>query len=213
MTSHDIDAILAEEERVPCTFEIDAIGLGYLDASTVDDDLDQGSKVELPLWMADVLARKGMVKAGLLKCYNQRFLSHLSAGPSGVNLRNYCAYFYRVGRTLAALARDTAESEESPELRNQQLAEAAAINDALRVTFAGERFREILDTSLNSRDEDLSLFKSRLSDTEMRLFRAGMAASQDYYRWRSRQLGTIERSEAMGGKRRRTVGTVAGGTW
>ena len=42
---YDIDQILQEDERVPCTFNTDAMNLGYLDPGHMDDDLEAGCKV------------------------------------------------------------------------------------------------------------------------------------------------------------------------
>ena len=185
-----MDSILAAEERVPCTFDIDAVGLGYLDASCVDDDLEQGTKVELPFWLGDVLARKNMVRADMLRCFNARYLSHLNAGPSGVNLREQNPYFYRIGRACARLLRDTAREP-------SDRAEADAVDAALVTTFSGDRFSEILDYSLNSRDEDLTEFTGKLTSIERRLFDAGFKASRDLFKWKSREKGVIEASSVV----------------
>lgn len=42
---YDIDSILSEEERVPCTFALDAVGMGFLDQSNTEEDLERGTKV------------------------------------------------------------------------------------------------------------------------------------------------------------------------
>lgn len=43
---YDIETILGEEERVPCVFTLDAMGMGTLDPTTSDEDLRQGAKVK-----------------------------------------------------------------------------------------------------------------------------------------------------------------------
>ena len=187
---YDIDSILAAEERVPCTFEVDAVGLGYLDASCVDDDLALDSKVELPFWLGEVLARKNMVRAEMLRCFNARYLAHLNAGPAGGNLREQNPYFYRIGRACARLLRDTAREP-------SERAEAEAVDTALVTTFSGDRFSEILDYCLNSRDEDLTAFTGKLTSIERRLFDAGFKASRDLFQWKSRQNGMIEASAVV----------------
>lgn len=42
---YDLEAILSEEERVPCVFTIDAMGMGMLDPTTSEEDLVEGTKV------------------------------------------------------------------------------------------------------------------------------------------------------------------------
>lgn len=44
MSYYDVDAILTESQKVPCTFQLDVPGLGYLDGNpgeTVSNDYDQ----------------------------------------------------------------------------------------------------------------------------------------------------------------------------
>ena len=56
MTSYyDVDAILTDAQKVPCTFELTIAGLGYLEGNA-GGDIKQGSKVELPLWLGEMLA-------------------------------------------------------------------------------------------------------------------------------------------------------------
>lgn len=40
-----MESILSEEERVPCVFTLDAMGMGMLDPTTAEEDLAQGTKV------------------------------------------------------------------------------------------------------------------------------------------------------------------------
>jgi hypothetical protein len=52
---YDVDAILTDAQKVPCTFELTVPGLGYLEGN-MSGDMKQGSKVELPLWLGEMLA-------------------------------------------------------------------------------------------------------------------------------------------------------------
>ncbi len=49
---YDVDAILTDAQKVPCTFELTVPGLGYLEGN-MSGDMKQGSKVELPLWLGE----------------------------------------------------------------------------------------------------------------------------------------------------------------
>lgn len=42
---YDVDSILSEEEKLPCVCTLDAIGMGFLDPSTTEEDLARGTKV------------------------------------------------------------------------------------------------------------------------------------------------------------------------
>ncbi len=52
----DVNLILSEEERLPVTFESQAYGLGHLDTNSNEQDLPAKSKIELPVWLAQVLS-------------------------------------------------------------------------------------------------------------------------------------------------------------
>lgn len=58
MTSpyYDIDAILAEQEPVPCTFHADIIKIGHLDPNSLDSTLRANTTLELPFWLAAQVA-------------------------------------------------------------------------------------------------------------------------------------------------------------
>ena len=73
MSYYDVDEILTDAQKLPCTFEIDVPGLGYLDGnpggtvSKISNAVDEqilrccvqikaGTKLDLPLWLGVMLA-------------------------------------------------------------------------------------------------------------------------------------------------------------
>lgn len=46
---------LGRTQKIPCTFEVDVPGLGYLDGND-NADMKAGTKLELPIWLAEMLA-------------------------------------------------------------------------------------------------------------------------------------------------------------
>ena len=97
---YDLDSILCEEERIPAVFATDAVNLGFLDPSSAEEDLKQDTKIELPLWLAKSLDAKNMVHLELPKYYGTKFLLHLSADPSVVNIREKSPFFFAVSAVL-----------------------------------------------------------------------------------------------------------------
>ena len=93
---YDIDSILSEEERVPSIFNVDGVQLGFLDPSSFDDDLKKDTNIELPFWLCKTLQSKGMVNIESPKFYKHKFLEHMEADPSVVNLREKSPYYYEV---------------------------------------------------------------------------------------------------------------------
>ncbi len=69
----------------------------------------------------------------------------------------------------------------------------------LKSAVAGERFRDILNYSLNSRGEDTTRFTRRLTEIEKKLFMAGSASAKDYHAWKSRRTEAIRASSILTG--------------
>lgn len=126
MTSYySVDAILTDAQKVPCTFELTVPGLGFLEGN-MSGDMKQGSKVELPLWLGEMLAlryinSKQSFKMSLLKLCSQslntsslvtldpptalapRVLNALKADPRTVDLRALAPHFYDLGARILEL--------------------------------------------------------------------------------------------------------------
>lgn len=185
MSYLDINDILAGEERMKCTFQTDALDCAYLDPSCVEDDIKSGTMVELPLWLAEPLTLRGDVTLDPPQFLTKRFRRVMKAGPSSVNLRDFSPYVYEVAKYVLPLV-------EEPD--------AKEIEEILRLAFGGERYREILNNSMNSMEEDTTEFTRKLTEEEKKLFQAGIQDAQDFMQWKGRQrdviatAGVIERS-------------------
>ena len=105
---YDIDAILAEEELVPCTtlFEFshladldpdgthhrqqqqqqneDANGHGHGESSAY---LPENSRIKIPLWAVEKWATLGFVRLQLPRHYGRRARERYDADPGDANLR------------------------------------------------------------------------------------------------------------------------------
>ncbi|KAG2779212.1 hypothetical protein JG687_00005083 [Phytophthora cactorum] len=172
----DIDAILAEDERVKCKFETDALDCGYLDPSCREPDLSKGAVVELPLWLAQPLAKRGDVNLEPPHYLTKRFRRMLKAGPSSVNLREFSSYVLDVGRHILSYVTDDEQRE---------------IDEILRLCFGGERYRDLLNNAMSSLDEDTTEFTRKLTQGEKKLFNAGIRDAKDFIQWKGRNAETI----------------------
>ncbi|PNY29644.1 DNA replication complex GINS protein PSF3 [Tolypocladium capitatum] len=101
MSYYDVDAILADAEKVPCRFELDVPYLGHLDNSP---GLKPGTALSLPLWLAEMLAlasagedSKAPLTLNLPPCLSEQVAAALKADPRAVALRDQSAHFYGVG--------------------------------------------------------------------------------------------------------------------
>ncbi|ORY30340.1 hypothetical protein BCR39DRAFT_529262 [Naematelia encephala] len=108
-----LQAILADNHKLSCTFLLDVPGLGYLEGGS-DNDLKENTKVEIPFWLAQTLSLNEFTTFPLPPPYAPRVRSALNASPSSVKLSNLVGqggWWYRWGRRLADVLDDVPQSE------------------------------------------------------------------------------------------------------
>lgn len=127
----DLDSVLSEEERIPSVFEYEASGLGFLDATGEHADLNEGARVELPLYMAKYLTEKGFTKMELPKHYNRKMRDNILAGAASINLKDFSQYYFEVGMKIS----ETIGDED--------------LHNTLRLAFCGDRYRALMSNSLS----------------------------------------------------------------
>jgi len=85
---YDIDAILAEEELIPCTALFDFSYLSHLDPDVHEKHyLPENSRIKVPLWAVEKWANLGFVRLSLPRHYARKARERLEADPSEVDLR------------------------------------------------------------------------------------------------------------------------------
>ncbi|GAQ78162.1 hypothetical protein KFL_000090080 [Klebsormidium nitens] len=183
----DLEAILAEEERVPVLFLTSVTGVGRaLDPSCDDDDLAEGVKVDLPQWLTKgQLSEKRFVEVRTPKCFNERVKKDIQADPGVVNLRERSAFFYAFGRSLCRILDNNAE-----------------LADFLLITFRG-RYKDLLLQSHFAPDEDVQALKRIMTREEIRIFEAGRQSMQSFTQWRQRKDSIYNMAPILGKKRKR----------
>lgn len=108
MSYYDVDAILTDAQKVPCTFELTVPGLGYLEGN-MSGDMKAGSKIELPLWLGEMLAlsqslnTQSLVTLDPPTALSPRVLNALKADPRTVDLRALAPHFYNLGARILEL--------------------------------------------------------------------------------------------------------------
>ncbi|KAK3376441.1 hypothetical protein B0T24DRAFT_219510 [Lasiosphaeria ovina] len=116
MSYYDIDAILTDAEKIPCTFQLDVPDLGYLD-NTPTQTLKTGSRIALPLWLAEMLAiasssgdldeqGKSFVTFDLPPALGNDVVQALKADPRAVPLRDQSAHFYGLATHMMDLSEE-----------------------------------------------------------------------------------------------------------
>jgi GINS complex subunit 3 len=86
---YDLDAILAEEELIPCTTLFDFSHLAHLDpdARSKTSYLQENSRIKMPLWAVEKWAMLGFVRLSLPRHYGRKARERLEADPGDADLR------------------------------------------------------------------------------------------------------------------------------
>lgn len=182
-----LDDILMSQEKLPVRVEtpMPRLGAFFLErgaGSEPDHPLPQGTKLELPLWLAKGLFdhKRRILSVELPKMYQEGWRTVFSADANVVDLHKMGPHFYGFGSQLLHF--------DSPE--------NADISQSLLKTFIG-RFRRIMDSSQNSYNEDTSSLVARLDETERGLFQIGQRSLNDFQSWEKGQASQITASSLV----------------
>lgn len=168
---YNVDAILTDAQKVPCTFELTVPGLGYLEGN-MTGDIKQGSKVELPLWLGEMLALSQSLNTSSLVALDPpaalapRVLNALKADPRTVDLRALAPHFYNLGARILELF----EEEEMIEVLSETFKTRAAV---------------VADQAHNPRGAlgEGADFMRGLDESERQLFRAAHDSAKAVRTW------------------------------
>lgn len=115
MSYYDIDAILTDAQKIPCTFELPVPGLGFLDEDP-GGDIPARTPLPLPLYLAILLAIQRLsptspplLSIDLPASLSSRVLNALKADPRTVDLRGLEVNFYEGAARVLELLEDEEE--------------------------------------------------------------------------------------------------------
>lgn len=99
--------IIVTQERVACTIQSRLPGMGRLDPSSIDADLEPGKKVEFPLWYAMHFdaSRQRHLKAHIPDIYKKISKEVCEADATAVELGRMNKNFYEFGRYVTRFDR------------------------------------------------------------------------------------------------------------
>lgn len=168
---YDLDAILTDSQKIPCTFELTVPNLGYLSGNS-GEDIKEGSKLSLPLWLGEMLAVNriagdtSFLTMDMPDALSKRVVNALKADPKTVAVRDQAPHFYALGARMLELF----DEEELVEI--------------LTETFK-KRAVEIADKASNSRNlvSEGGEWMKGLDETERALFRASHEGGAAVRRW------------------------------
>lgn len=183
---YDLDDILTEAELLPCSFNVQAANLGFLDDTTDDPDLEQGTKLKLPVWVAEIFFKKAIISITLPSFFKPRFRENILADPSVIHLNGRCSYYYELGMKLA--------------VEFGQL----SIADFLEKTFT-HRFQDILDMSQNTVAPKVDKFYPRLTEMERQIFDRKISSCKKYLQWKKEGMPRLKTSQVIAVFKRRKI--------
>ncbi|KAL4623494.1 DNA replication complex GINS protein PSF3 [Arapaima gigas] len=188
-----LDDILLSQERLPCQTETCFLRLGFVEKSSETPDIAEGTKMELPLWLAKGLyeRKRRVLSVELPKVYRDGWRTVFGADPNVVDLHKMGPYYYGLGSQLLHF--------ENPE--NSEIAQTV-----LR-TFIG-RFRRTMDSSQNVLNEDTSVLVERLDCLEKALFRAGQSGLNSFQCWEMGRASHLTASSLVLNYRKRKIAEV-----
>ncbi|AAS54889.1 AGR399Cp [Eremothecium gossypii ATCC 10895] len=185
MGYYDLDDILADSSKFACRFNYELPGLGYLEGNP-GKPVGKHSKVELPLWLASVLAtvtgeqehvdEEALPFVEFLppEMFSARVVNAIKADAPTLDVHSINGHFYALGTRWAALFSDAglagmlAGMVLERALEVQRHAASAAV-EATAPTDATARMLQTLD------------------EWERQLYRRAHAASRDAKLWAARR--------------------------
>ncbi|KAK7748166.1 DNA replication protein [Cytospora paraplurivora] len=176
MSYYDIDAILTDAEKIPCEFNFEIPDLGHLDNNPALS-LKAGTKLSLPLWLAEMLAlantsgastadedAKSFVNLSLPPALSNEVVQALKADPRAVPLRAQSTHFYGLATRLMDLFE---ERELDSVLRRTFVTRAADIALHARKGTGGAGKEDASNLGMSDGGE----FLKGLDEWERKLFR------------------------------------------
>ncbi|OAE28058.1 hypothetical protein AXG93_3410s1010 [Marchantia polymorpha subsp. ruderalis] len=153
-----------------------------LDDILTEEEIDAGSDVDIPLWLAHDLCNRKFVTVKLPYFYNERVKKEIRADASCVDLRRWCPYFYELGLKLAPMSSDP------------------TLGSFLLYCLQG-RYKEMLCKSHTVALTTAPKFVTLLTQEEFHLFEAARDSMKAFNKWRF-QGCRLERAAVLGRKRR-----------
>ncbi|GAX14594.1 hypothetical protein FisN_6Lh374 [Fistulifera solaris] len=190
----DVDAILAEEELVPCQSNFDFSYLSHLDPDERPGKrhyLPEGTKFKVPVWAVEKWATLGFVKLSLPRHFGRKARERIEAGEADIRKRN--ERFFIAGKRLGDLLDNYTAHVEKAWRRSgdsdQRLLElikreSAQLRRTLLSAYTGQRLSQTLNWALSSVGDDVTEYTKGLTELERRLFLLGATSASSHEAWK-----------------------------
>ncbi|KAI1792988.1 GINS complex, Psf3 component [Ganoderma leucocontextum] len=179
---YSIESILAENQKIQCTFKVDVPDMGHLDGGKVGD-IKALSKVQIPLWMAYILIFSDYADFTVPPPFAARVRNALNAEPRSVRLSTLVGQgglWYGFGRMIMRLLNDEPSEEMSKVLTETFRARLPEVIDQ------AQHFASLqASAGAGSRGGDASVasFREGMDGTERELFQLAQESAKKTKLW------------------------------
>lgn len=102
---YSIESILAENQKIQCTFKVPVPDMGHLDGGN-ERDVKVQSKIQIPMWMAFILVYSDYADFNIPPAFAARVRNAINAEPKSVKLSNLVGQghtWYGLGQMIMKL--------------------------------------------------------------------------------------------------------------
>ncbi|NXP24636.1 PSF3 protein, partial [Scytalopus superciliaris] len=187
-----LDDILMSQEKLPGRAESSLPRLALALGTGSAESVPEGSKVEIPLWLAKGLhdSKRRIISVELPKIYKEAWRTVFSADANVVDLHKMGPYYYGFGSQLLNF-----DNPENPEIAQTSVLPVS--NCVYHLQTFISRFRRIMDSSQNAYNEDTSALVAQLDELERALFQVGQKGLNDFQCWEKGQASQITASSLV----------------
>ncbi|KAI9218422.1 hypothetical protein BC828DRAFT_388731 [Blastocladiella britannica] len=176
-----IDASIKISQVFPATFLVTVPGLGFLEGTEDTDDILEGTKISLPMWIAEPLIAEAYVEPDLPKPFTDPVLRGLRASAPKVNLHAQCPYYYLFAIKFIQIVSNPIASNL-----------AQAVSEAF-----ANRLPLIMNHTQTPLEEHSSEFVQSLDLTEREILKIGQDAHQAMKKWTMSAPRRIQTSRVL----------------
>lgn len=176
---YDIDAIIAENERIPCKFNGHIEGIGYLEESG-KEDIKENTKLDLPVWLAGMLAgiplrteddqEIRLVDLMQPDCFSRKVINGIKSDSASLSLRTILPNFYRLAEKWGFWFED----QEFIEMIQAMLRERSVVLNDYSINLSG---------SGTSKSDDIEKYIHGLDELEKELYTICLTLHKDMKKW------------------------------
>jgi len=175
-----IEAILAENQKIQCTFKHDIPGMGHLGGGT-ERDIAMLSKIQLPLWLAYTVIYSDWAEFNIPAPFGSRVRNALKAEACSVRLSNLVGaggFWYGFGKTIMEIL-----SEDQANGISEMLTKAFR-SRLLEVVDQAQHFAALGQVGAGGSSGNSSqLFREGLDVTEREIFALAQESAKRTKNW------------------------------